>query len=85
VLAVRGCRLPDALIRAVTYLGALKPPFTRGYELVGVVEELGPGWGKLHVGDRVGALMVGRRCGAHLFAGEVRWLRYPRTSTRRGS
>jgi NADPH2:quinone reductase len=34
------------LIRAVTYLGALKPPFTCGYEIVGVVEELDAGCGK---------------------------------------
>jgi NADPH2:quinone reductase len=35
-----------------------KPPFTPGYELVGVVEELGPGCKKLQVGDRIGALTV---------------------------
>ena len=37
---------------------APKPPFTPGYELVGVVEELGPGCSRLRVGDRVGALTV---------------------------
>ena len=35
-----------------------KPPFTPGYELVGVVEELGPGCTRLRVGDRIGALTV---------------------------
>jgi len=35
-----------------------KPPFTPGYELVGVVEVLGPGCTRLRVGDRVGALTV---------------------------
>ena len=35
-----------------------KPPFTPGYELVGVVEELGPGCSRLREGDRVGALTV---------------------------
>jgi NADPH:quinone reductase-like Zn-dependent oxidoreductase len=35
-----------------------KPPFTPGYELVGVVEALGPGCSRLHVGDRIGALTV---------------------------
>ena len=38
--------------------GAPKPPFTPGYELVGVVEELGPGCSRLRVGDRIGALTV---------------------------
>src|SRR5687768_2490595 len=53
-----GVSFTDALIRAGTYLGGPKPPFTPGYELVGIVEELGPGCERLHVGDRVGALMV---------------------------
>ena len=33
-----------------------KPPFTPGYELVGIVDELGPGCSRLREGDRVGAL-----------------------------
>ena len=56
-----GVSFTDAQIRAGTYLGGPKPPFTPGYELVGVVEELGPGCTRLHKGDRVGALTV---CGA---------------------
>src|SRR4249920_1395204 len=52
-----GVSFTDAQLRAGTYLpGAPKPPFTPGYELVGVVEELGPGCSRLRVGDRVGAL-----------------------------
>src|SRR5438445_4124762 len=53
-----GVSFTDALIRAGTYLGGPKPPFTPGYELVGVVEELGPDCSRLHVGDRIGALTV---------------------------
>ena len=53
-----GVSFTDAQIRAGTYIGGPKPPFTPGYELVGVVEELGPGCTRLHVGDRVGALTV---------------------------
>src|SRR6266487_4521382 len=53
-----GVSFSDALLRAGTYLGGPKPPFTPGYELVGVVEELGPGSSRLKVGDRVGALTV---------------------------
>jgi NADPH:quinone reductase len=53
-----GVSFTDALIRAGTYLGGPKPPFTPGYELVGIVEELGAGCTRLHAGDRVGALTV---------------------------
>ena len=53
-----GVSFTDALIRAGTYLGGPKPPFTPGYELVGIVEELGPGCVRLKEGDRVGALTV---------------------------
>jgi NADPH2:quinone reductase len=53
-----GVSFTDALIRAGTYLGGPKPPFTPGYELVGIVEELGAGCSRLHEGDRVGALTV---------------------------
>jgi len=54
-----GVSFTDSQLRAGTYIpGGPKPPFTPGYELVGVVEELGPGCSKLHVGDRIGALTV---------------------------
>jgi len=54
-----GVSFTDAQLRAGTYIaGAPKPPFTPGYELVGVVDELGPGCSRLHVGDRIGALTV---------------------------
>jgi len=54
-----GVSFTDAQLRAGTYIpGGPKPPFTPGYELVGVVEELGPDCSRLHVGDRVGALTV---------------------------
>lgn len=51
-----GVSISDAQMRAGTYLGGPKPPFTPGYELVGIVDELGPGCSRLHVGDRVGVL-----------------------------
>jgi len=53
-----GVSFTDSQLRAGTYLGGPKPPFTPGYELVGVVEELGPGCSRLRVGDRIGALTV---------------------------
>jgi NADPH:quinone reductase len=54
-----GVSFTDAQLRAGTYIpGAPKPPFTPGYELVGVVEEVGPDCSRLHVGDRIGALTV---------------------------
>ncbi len=54
-----GVSFTDAQLRAGTYIpGAPKPPFTPGYELVGIVEALGPGCSRLRLGDRVGALTV---------------------------
>jgi NADPH2:quinone reductase len=53
-----GVSYTDAMLRAGTYLGVPRPPFTPGYELVGVVEELGSGCSRLRVGDRIGALTV---------------------------
>ena len=53
-----GVSFTDSQLRAGTYLGVPKPPFTPGYELVGFVEELGPGCSRMRVGDRVGALTV---------------------------
>jgi NADPH:quinone reductase len=53
-----GVSFTDAQLRAGTYMGGPKPPFTPGYELVGVVEELGPGCSRLREGDRIGALTV---------------------------
>jgi len=53
-----GVSFTDAQLRAGTYLGVPKPPFTPGYELVGVVEALGSGCSRVHVGDRIGALTV---------------------------
>src|SRR5512132_462512 len=47
-----------SVLRAGTYLDVPKPPFTPGYELVGVVEELGPGCSRIRVGARIGALTV---------------------------
>ncbi len=54
-----GVSFTDAQERAGTYIpGGPKPPFTPGYELVGLVEELGPGCSRLREGDRIGALTV---------------------------
>jgi NADPH:quinone reductase len=53
-----GVSYTDQMLRAGTYLGVPKPPFTPGYELVGIVEELGPGVSRLQVGDRIGSLTV---------------------------
>ena len=53
-----GVSFTDSQLRSGTYLGVPKPPFTPGYELVGVVDESGPGCTRLQRGDRVGALTV---------------------------
>jgi NADPH:quinone reductase len=53
-----GVSYTDAMLRAGSYLGVPRPPYTPGYELIGIVDELGPGCSRLRVGDRVGALTV---------------------------
>jgi NADPH:quinone reductase-like Zn-dependent oxidoreductase len=53
-----GVSFTDSQLRSGTYLGVPKPPFTPGYELVGVIEELGAGCSRFKVGDRIGALTV---------------------------
>jgi NADPH:quinone reductase-like Zn-dependent oxidoreductase len=53
-----GVSYTDAMLRVGSYLGVPRPPFTPGYELVGVVEALGPGCSRLRVGDRIGTLTV---------------------------
>ena len=53
-----GVSYTDAMLRVGSYLGVPRPPFTPGYELVGVVEGLGAGCTRLRVGDRIGALTV---------------------------
>jgi NADPH:quinone reductase-like Zn-dependent oxidoreductase len=54
-----GVSFTDAQLRAGTYIpGGPTPPFTPGYELVGIVEELGPGCSRFRAGDRIGALTV---------------------------
>src|SRR3974377_234770 len=51
-----GVSFTDSQLRAGTYLpGAPKPPFTPGYELVGVVEQLGPDRSRLGGGGPMGA------------------------------
>jgi NADPH:quinone reductase-like Zn-dependent oxidoreductase len=53
-----GVSFTDAQLRAGSYLGVPKPPFTPGYELVGIVDEVGPSCSRLREGDRVAALTV---------------------------
>jgi NADPH2:quinone reductase len=57
-----GVSFTDAQLRAGSYLGVAKPPFTPGYELVGIVEQLGPGCSRLREGVRVAALTVWGAC-----------------------
>jgi NADPH2:quinone reductase len=53
-----GVSYTDAMLRVGSYLGVPNPPFTPGYELVGIVEALGPGCSRLKLGDRIGTLTV---------------------------
>src|SRR5215218_6210542 len=68
-----GVSFTDALIRARTYLGGPKPPFTPAYELVGRGRGARPGLLEAARGrPRRRADGVGRRRGARLRAGGVR-------------
>ena len=81
-----GVSFTDAQLRAGTYIpGAPKPPFTPGYELVGAVEELGPGCTRLREGDRIGALTVWGPDVDRICLPRQARSRCPRTSTRRRS
>lgn len=53
-----GVSFTDSLLRAGTYPGGPKPPFTPGYEIVGVVTRVGAGCSTVSVGDHVAALVV---------------------------
>ena len=57
-ILVAGVGYPDVLIREGTYPGGPKPPFTPGYEFIGIVEKLGAAVEGLQVGKRVGAITV---------------------------
>jgi NADPH:quinone reductase len=53
-----GVGYPDVLIRAGTYPGGPRPPFTPGYEFIGIVDKLGAGARGFEPGQRVGAITV---------------------------
>jgi len=72
-----GVSFTDAQLRAGTYLGVPKPPFTPGYEVVGVVEELGPDCKRLHVGDRVASLTVWGAYAEHVCVREAEAVEVP--------
>ena len=80
-----GVSFTDGLLRAGDYLGGPKPPFTPGYELVGVVEELGPGCSRLREGDRVAVLTVWGADAERVCVRRSTRSRCLRTSTRRRS
>jgi NADPH2:quinone reductase len=52
-----GVLLADVLWQQGTVPGGPKPPFTPGYDLVGVVDELGEGVSSVEVGQTVAAMM----------------------------
>ena len=65
-----GVSFTDAQLRAGTYLGVPKPPFTPGYDLVGMVEELGPGCTSLREMKQEIQLTVVHELGHHFGLGD---------------
>lgn len=57
-VAAAGVSFTDRLLRAGTYMGGPKPPFTPGYAVAGVVEHVGAGCAVVQPGDSVVALLV---------------------------
>jgi NADPH2:quinone reductase len=55
---VAGAGATDLTMRRSRYLFAPPYPFVPGYEMVGVVEAVGPGVTQVHVGQKVAALTV---------------------------
>ena len=53
-----GVSFTDSQLREGTYLGVPTPPFTPGYEFVGVVDKVGPGVSRFSEGDRIASLTV---------------------------
>jgi NADPH:quinone reductase len=53
-----GVGYPDILMREGTYPGGPRPPFTPGYDLVGVVDAIGDSVASVTRGQRVAALTV---------------------------
>ncbi|MHB1166351.1 MAG: zinc-dependent alcohol dehydrogenase family protein [Candidatus Nanopelagicales bacterium] len=49
-----------------------RPRTVPGHEVVGIVDELGPGCERLHVGQRVGVAWLGRTCGSCRFCRSAR-------------
>jgi NADPH2:quinone reductase len=53
-----GVGYPDVLIREEMYPAGPRPPFTPGYEFIGIVDKLGAGATRFELGQRVGAITV---------------------------
>lgn len=53
-----GVAFADISIRYGQYPGVPKPPITPGYDLIGIVEQIGPDVTSLVVGDKIAALTV---------------------------
>ena len=70
----------DVNLRRGRYPGAPRPPFTPGYAMVGVVDEIGPDVAGLTIGQSVAALTFYGGYSQYLCVRPSSWWRCPRVS-----
>lgn len=67
-LAVRACAICRTDLHVIEEeLPPAKRPVVPGHQVVGVVDQLGPGCQRLHVGDRIGVAWLRHTCGECAF------------------
>jgi NADPH:quinone reductase-like Zn-dependent oxidoreductase len=72
-----GVSWADYMMRQNTYPGQPKPPFTPGYDVVGIVDQAGSGTARFHLGQKVAALLVHGGYSEYVFVPEEELVAVP--------